>query len=165
MPAMKHSRLVGRLLESGLLVFAGCLFVLGACGCRPSPEVAPPDELTLYALHPHEAAARTTRDSRFLYGFRILGRSVIKEPERRAELLGAILKAAEESGGERANCFGPRHALRVKDAGLIREYVICFECSVMELHAGGQKTEIPITKSASSLFNRFLKAEGLPIPP
>lgn len=164
MPVMSRRHPLRRVLGSRLLVLAGCLWFLAAPGCGPSPRTAPPDELTLFALHPNEGAPRTTRDSQFLYGFRILGRSVIKEPERRAELLGAIVKAAEESGGERANCFGPRHALRVKDAGLIREYVICFECSVMELHAGGQKTEIPITKSASSLFNRFLKEEGLPVP-
>ena len=89
---------------------------------------------------------------------------VIKEPERRAELMAAILRSARESDGIRSSCFGPRHALRVKDAGLIQEYVICFQCSVTELQAGGQKTEIPITKSASSLFNRFLKEEGLPVP-
>lgn len=152
------------LLKSRRMAAAACLLLLlPASGCNRSPDGPPPDQLTLYALNPISEPPGATPGAELLHGYRILGRSVIKEPDRRASLMAAILKSAQESDGHRANCFNPRHGLRVKSTGVIKEYVICFECSYMEVHSGGAMTGVPITQSARPLFNRCLREEGLPV--
>src|SRR5690348_11630094 len=76
----------------------------------------------------------------YFHDHRMLGRTEIKDPKRKAELLAALYNGVEKYRGLAAPCFNPRHAI-VATAGTNRvELLICFECdSGAEFTDSGQK--------------------------
>lgn len=162
-PPSPELRARSRARRMGVLL--ALLIALGApAGCG-SPELFPPPEkLTLFALNPHyERGGAESEEERF-HGYRILGGSEIKEPERRAKLLNA-LKEVSLKTNDRAKCmFAPRHGLRTESAGKVWEYLICFECDTMYVFSGDLKEHRVIPKAPADLFNRTLREEGLPVP-
>lgn len=144
------------------LLLAGSLLLAAASGCSRSPA-KPPEALTLYALNPMKGNHSDSPRKGYLHGYRILGASEITEPQRRAELMSALQRSIDESTGETAKCFNPRHGLHLTDDGAIREYVICFECGFMFVYGKDPTRLVTISDSAAPLFNRFLKEEGLTV--
>lgn len=142
----------------------GLLLLTAASGCGPRSPQPPPEALTLYALNPLREHYGASPKEGFLYGYRILGSTEISEPDRRAELMSALQRSIDESPGDRMRCFNPRHGLRVTDNGVVREYVICFQCFVIVVYREGARESVEISDYAAPIFNRFLTEEGLPIP-
>ncbi len=100
-------------------------------------------------------------------GWRILGSITVKDAEVRNELVTALKKSAQESKGFIANCFNPRHGVRVSRDGKTNDFVICFECLHVEAFENGKNdTGFPISDSAQStesLFNRVLMKQKIPL--
>jgi len=61
-------------------------------------------------------------------GWRILGSMMVTNAKVRNELVTALKKSVEESKGGVANCFNPRHGIRVILDGKTNDFVICFRC-------------------------------------
>lgn len=168
MNTASHGRLIrrsraGRSAGPFFAFIVGMGGILGAVGCQKMPE-RPPDALTLYALDPYSKFSGKPPTAELFHDYDILGASEIKERDRRAELMWALQRSIDESTGDRAECFNPRHGLRVTNRGVIREYVICFECASMVMYREGGVGSATISDYGAPIFNRFLKEEGLPVP-
>jgi hypothetical protein len=62
-------------------------------------------------------------------------------------------------------CFLPRHGIRVKHAGKVADFVICFECNNVRVYVdGGAETEFLVSDSPAKMFNDILKDAGVKLP-
>src|SRR5262249_1279362 len=76
-----------------------------------------------------------------LHGGRLLGKATVKDATMRKNLAAALVKGAEESNGELAACFNPRHGIRATHDGKTAEFVICFECLQVRVYVGRKGDE------------------------
>ncbi len=94
----------------------------------------------------------------------VLGQTTIEDPKKRAELMNA-LHAGLDADGNSADCFIPRHAIRVVEGEQITDYVICFECLQVAIYRGDEQTSEFTTDSPRGVFNQYLRDAGLPLAP
>ena len=75
-----------------------------------------------------------------------------------------LAAAAEESEGDAAACFNPRHGLRVTRNGKTIDFVICFECFQVKVF-GGDKDEggFRITDTPQPSFDKVLRDAKVPL--
>lgn len=157
------------------ILIASALASLLMGGCRPSqPENdVPPFILQtlqgkgsyeLLSLDPlHRTSTSQPADS--FYGFHILGRTTVTDPQTRQELNEALCRGAKESSSWFAGCFIPRHGVHVVSGGQTVDLVICFEClTVRAYNGGGQYNEFRISDSPQPTFDEVLTAAGVPLP-
>jgi hypothetical protein len=99
----------------------------------------------------------------YFHDHRVLGRTEIKEPKRKGELLAALYRGVEDPRASPAACFNPRHGI-IAVAGTNRvELLICFECdSGAEFSDSGQRWFL-IGKQPQELFSRTLTEAGVPL--
>jgi hypothetical protein len=104
------------------------------------------------------------RDSvEYFHDHRVLGRTEIKDPKRKGELLAALYSGVEKYQGPAANCFDPRHGI-VAVAGTNRvELLICFDCYQGEEFSDVGKGWFTIGRQPRELFNRTLTEAGVPL--
>ncbi|MCS6850379.1 MAG: hypothetical protein NZ700_04330 [Gemmataceae bacterium] len=122
----------------------------------------------LYSLDPgpefkQKGKRAEARDG--FHGWKVLGKTEVnKEAERR--LLADVLRlGVEENYGIAANCFQPRHGLRLHAAGKTVDLVICFECFRVEVFINGEQGRgFYITGEPQKEFDLTLKAAGVPLP-
>ena len=62
------------------------------------------------------------------HGWEVLGKTTVKDAEVRKKLVAAFKKGVEANAGITADCFSPRHGIRVTRDGKTADFVICFEC-------------------------------------
>ncbi|HEY8665281.1 MAG TPA: hypothetical protein VIL86_01390 [Tepidisphaeraceae bacterium] len=99
-----------------------------------------------------------------LYGHEILGRTMIADLQTRRQLNGALKAGVRENNGEAAACFNPRHAIRVTRAGVTTEFLICFECSRVEVWRNDKEiAKFLVTASPQPVFDGVLKSAGVPL--
>jgi len=153
------------------LVALGCFVVLVglALGCRREPlaGINAPEQLTLYSLHPQELSPdEVARAGETFHGWRVLGKIVITEPEKRKELVDALNDAMARRPEIGAKCFWPRHGLRIVDKGKTVEYVVCFQCSRFEEFVGEarQRYEL-LNPDVQPTFDKPLTDAGIPLGP
>lgn len=104
-----------------------------------------PDTIELLALDPlhvsmHTAEGQPEFAGPQLHGYEILETAELADPLVQGRLLGLIYKGIEDSDGRVAACFNPRHGVRVTHAGQVVEFVICYECLSMHVHAPAHDT-------------------------
>jgi hypothetical protein len=99
----------------------------------------------------------------YFHDHRMLGRTEVKDPKRKDDLLAALYSSVEKYRGSAAACFNPRHGI-VAAAGTNRvELLICFECDQgAEFGDSGQRWFL-IGKEPQELFNRTLQEAGVPL--
>lgn len=156
--------------------------VLALAACTTSEDRRLPGEadawlagatrIEIFALDPmHEALYGTdSPESESLHGYRILGRAVLEDPAKCAELGGLIRRGIRESDGRVAACFNPRHGLRIERDSRELELVICFEC--LSMHAYGEALGTPgdnasalTSDSVEREVSRIFESAGLTIAP
>src|SRR5262249_21920882 len=69
------------------------------------------------------------------HGWKVLGKTTVKDKKARALVLGALKKGVAERGRP-LKCFEPRHGLRATHGGTTVELVICFEGGRVFVHVG-----------------------------
>ena len=149
------------------------LLLCGACFAdktRPGealPEPAQsaftkPDQFELYSLDPN--AGQKEEKGRF-HGWKVLGKTVVKDAETRTKLLAALDRGINENDGTVAGCFIPRHGLRAVHGGKTVDMVICFQCYQIEFYTDGirDKGGRLVTASPQRTFNEVLKAAKVPL--
>lgn len=121
---------------------------------------------TLYSIDGnwYDSENKPKTDETF-HDYPVLGRTEIKDSKEREAIVAALQKSLDESNGEKAKCFRPRHGISVKNKEQTTDYVICFECFAMEVHNADSKEVKTITNSPRSVFNEFMKKNNIPLAP
>lgn len=120
------------------------------------------DRVELFSLDP---ARLEEKPPDHFHGWRVLGKTLIKDAAVRKTLVGAFLQGVEDSDGAVAGCFNPRHGIRVAHKGRITDFVICFECLSVKVHTGDEKEGgFLIADSPQGAFNKILADAKVPLP-
>jgi hypothetical protein len=150
------------------LVLASAAILTIGCGSAKSlPPLADEalkngTEFELLSLDPDPDAEKT--GSREFCGWKVLGSTVIKDSDTRAELIASIKAGVAENTGTVADCFYPRHGIKVTINGEIHEFVICFQCYQVNWNVDGNyKERFLITDSPQPTFDRILKDANVPL--
>jgi hypothetical protein len=151
------------------------MYFVAATGCTGSPlaRLKAPEQLTLFSIDGRDVDAWAERRRGHgvpqavgqFHGYPVLGSVEIMNSEER-QLLIAALKQSVAAGGQVAECFWPRHGLRVVENGQTVEYLICFECTAFEEFVGDKKLRYAgISPDSRPTFDQPLKRAGVPIAP
>ena len=128
------------------------------------------EKFELISLDPSRSADKP-KDT--FHGWKVLGRTVVKDAETRKQLVAALRKGIEENtrGGDAmtlANCFDPRHGVRVTDGDKSVELVICFRCYQIQVYVDGFRLQgglMPTTKTQQAVFDQALQRARVPLAP
>ena len=97
-------------------------------------------------------------------GYAVIG-STTAQGEIRALALQAVFDGIDENGGAVAECFEPRHGIRVVHGGHRYEFVICFECLQIRVYEDDKQVESVLTsESPRGVFNAILRSRRVPLP-
>ena len=125
------------------------------------------DQYELLSLQPYMGTITSPEAPRF-YDHEIIGRTLISDPAVRAKLNDALergVREIEDPNRVRA-CFNPRHGIRVTRAGLVTDFVICFECRQIHVWRGDTLiASIPTSSSPQSVFDEVFQRAGVPLAP
>src|SRR5262249_37945696 len=72
------------------------------------------EEIELLSIDPARPVEKPKTD---FHGWKVLGKTVIKDAEVRKKLVAAMKKGVEETKGQVAICFNPRHGIRASHDG------------------------------------------------
>jgi hypothetical protein len=122
----------------------------------------------LYSLDPERKIGKdgkviAVKDG--FHGWQVLGKTEVKDEAQRKRLADALRLGAEDNFGMAANCFNPRHGLRLKGADHTVDLVICFECLQVEVFVDGERTKgFLTTDEPQKPFDAALKAASVKLP-
>jgi hypothetical protein len=121
-------------------------------------------QFELYSLEPKEAQGKMDA----LHGWQVLGKTPIKEAEKRKEILTSLEKNFDKPGELGARCFVPRHAIRATHEGKNVDLVICFECLWVYVYLDGKEeraARIALNQQsvAQPLLDKVLRDAGVPL--
>ena len=122
------------------------------------------DAIELYSLDPSRPKDKPKDDFR---GWRVLGKTTVKDADTRKAMVAAFLKGVEDNKGIAANCFNPRHGIRATHDGKSVDLVICFECMQVQGYLDkSEKSDVHflVTKTPQDAFDKVLKAAKVPLP-
>src|SRR5262249_28902120 len=124
--------------------------------------LAKAEQVELFSLDPN-FRKEPPQDS--LHGWKILGKTTVKDGRTLKSLRAALLKSVEESDGIAAVCFNPRHAIRVTVDKKQVDFIICFECFQMRILSKEDKlmTGVLLTDTAQPVFDQILRDAGVPL--
>lgn len=158
---------MGRLRIS-VLAFAALLMV--GCTSKSADSKIPEnarsaldkaDEFELLSLDPDRKQEESEDD---FHGWKVLGRTQIKDADTRAKVVAALKKGVGENDGIVARCFNPRHGIRATYEGETVEFVICFECFQVLVYAGEKGDgSFLTTASPQPVFDDVLREAGVPL--
>jgi hypothetical protein len=119
------------------------------------------EQFELLSLSP---GYRQVKPEDAFHGWKVLGKTTVKDTEARKKLVAAFKKGVEENKGIVAACFNPRHGIRVTQDGKTTDFVVCFECAQVQVFAGDkQEKGLLITNSPPSVFDSVLKEANVPL--
>jgi hypothetical protein len=126
------------------------------------------ETIELYSLDPE---LKTDKEGKVVevkdgfHGWKVLGKTAVKDGATRKRLADALRLAAEDNFGMVAACFNPRHGLRLAGGGKTVDLVICFECLSVEVYVDGEKKEGFLTTGEPQKgFDAALKTAGVALP-
>lgn len=142
------------------------LFVFVASGCSsrsssnsgpnyPVPALQGAEQFTIYALEPHDGDSSAGGST--FHGNVILSQVEIKDAQTRAKI-SDIVNQGVRMGGQRARCFNPRHGVHSVQAGRTIDFVICYECSTIQIIDNGNTTTLGTGNVGSELDAAFQSA-------
>lgn len=161
------------------LVVAG--FLGGALAGEERRNVLPAEALALLekaapyellSLEPSSSDDDEDKDKKVekFHGWRVLGKTAVKEADARKTVLTALLKGIAENDGSAAKCFNPRHGLRAMHDKKSVDLVICFECLQIEVyvdgkqvHPAGGRGAILTSESPQPTLDKLLKDAKVPL--
>ena len=119
-------------------------------------------EFHLFSIRP--ARVETGPGAMHFHGWEIIGRTSIRDEEKRKKLVAALKTGVEENQGIGAACFRPRHGIRVTEPGKVTDFIICFECFQVQVIVDGlPQKAVLVTRTPEAAFNDALKQAKLPL--
>ncbi len=142
------------------------MVMLTACSTK-SPQLATvPDTLTLYSIDGgKERPASVDKDKEAFRGYPVIGKVDVTDAKAKKALMDALKEGMDASDGQIAGCFRPRHAIRASTNGQTTDYVICFECTQLQVYTDDKPKTETITRKPKSVFNTQLKTAKIPLAP
>jgi hypothetical protein len=117
-------------------------------------------KLFLYSLDPHDVSRFEGKlpenSAKSFHWMPILGSVEIIPLQEKTNLLGALAKGVRESDGLEANCFDPRHGLRIVTKTATNDFVMCFECLQVQASGFPSSGNFLTSGSPAGTFNKFL---------
>jgi hypothetical protein len=131
-------------------------------------------EWELLALDPNTDRKPDPKDA--FRGWKILGKTTVKDADTRKALLAALDKGIADHAEKRrkelekgllreSGCFQPRHGLRATASGQTVEVLICFECDPVYFYFGERRGAVATDESPQGAFDKVLKDAGVSIAP
>jgi hypothetical protein len=126
------------------------------------------DHYELFSLDPEPPELKRERtddvDSEKFHGWIVMGRTVIDSEATRKILNEALDTGAKETGLGAAACFNPRHGIRMNRGHETVDFVICFQCSHVEIYQRDEKLRgFFVTSSPQPAFDGVLREAGVPL--
>jgi hypothetical protein len=119
------------------------------------------EEIELLSIDPVRPVEKPKND---FHGWKVLGKTVVKDAEVRKKLVAALKKGVEENKGEVAICFNPRHGIRASHDGKTADFLVCFECFHGHTYVGEKEIEgFLTTDSPEAAFDKVLKDAKVPL--
>lgn len=136
------------------------------CGQDSIRDLNSPDSLTLYSIDGNDyRPGEEPKTNESFHGYPVLGKVEVKDPENREAIIAALRKGIADSDGTMAKCFWPRHAIRTSENGKTTDYVVCFECLQLRIHADNATTIEATTDAPQPFFNKHLQDADVPLAP
>ncbi len=120
-------------------------------------------QFTIFALNPGGRPTEGEEVAGEFHGFPILGQAEIRNPAERAALLHALYYGIDDSNGNAASCFDPRHGIRVTSNGETVDLVICFACLQVDVYFGNQSRQLLTSRLPQPVFNQAFRNANLPV--
>jgi hypothetical protein len=102
------------------------------------------DKIEVMALDPQGGDESKTA----FHEYKVLAKTTVTDADARQAVAEAVANGVTE-GGAIAKCFEPRHGLRVACKGTTYDFVICYQCSQIELYTGADDPDVVATSDAS----------------
>ena len=99
------------------------------------------------------------------HSYPVLGSTVIDSAEERQRLIAALFVGIESYQGPPADCFNPRHGIRLIYPDRQVDYLICFECYQVRVFDGPEKYTELTGESPRIIFNEVLNRSKVPLAP
>jgi hypothetical protein len=113
-------------------------------------------KLYLFSIDPLQRQDVIHEAPNFFHGFPVLGKVEIEPLSEKEALLKAFTQGAKESTGAVANCFEPRHGLRIVRGQQKTDFVICYSCLSIDAYGFGPINYFLTSGSPSETFNHLL---------
>lgn len=155
------------MLRRTLLMATLSIPLLTGCGSNDVPAGAMAalqgaEEYELLSLDP--SRVRELPADHF-HGWRVLGRTTVKDQATRKKLNDALRAGAKENSNMVAACFNPRHGIHVVHKGKVYDVVICFECLQAKVFEADQSGgSFLVSSSPQAVFDGALQAAGVALP-
>jgi hypothetical protein len=156
-----------------LLIAAATLMALGAAADAPKANKLPDkakaildkaNQFDLLSLDPDPDRAQV-KDG--FHGWKVLGKTVVKDPQVRKQVLESLYEGISKSDGVGAKCFEPRHGIRASVEGKTVDLVICFECSWVYVFFDKEEKRQGVavtTDKPQPTWDKVLKDAGVALP-
>jgi hypothetical protein len=122
------------------------------------------DQFILLSLDPKRLVDSQGVDA--FHEYRIVGQTLISDPNRRAELIASLYDGIAE-GDDLARCFDPHHGIRAVQGKSTLDLVICFLCSQMRVYFTDSNTTVcrgsDIAGQPAATFDRIVREAGVPL--
>lgn len=150
-----------------------CVCLLAGCGEKRQANPVPPDSVILYAIDGKAVDGLAVDDpdpregllqDQLFHNIPILGQIDLTGTETGKHLADLMELQENNINGDMAECFWPRHALRVVRGDVTTDYVICFQCNAYDIYTkeaehGPRRHHIPDTHRDT--FTAPLTAAGI----
>jgi hypothetical protein len=117
-------------------------------------------KLFLYSLNPNDSrifeGKLPENSEEVFHRYPILGRAEMISAEEKARLLESFAKGIRESNGLVAQCFNPRHGIRIIAGTTTNDFVICFECLQVRAYNPNADKAFLTSSSPNKVFNKLL---------
>lgn len=91
------------------------------------------------------------------HGFHVIGREEIRNKAEIAELLHAIIMSIAEAPEESADCFAPRHGLRIYEDKGFFDLLLCYSCASGQIFEAKEAGWFATGKAAEAKFDAVFK--------
>ncbi len=119
------------------------------------------DQVEVLRLHPHKADGKKAAGKRYFHGYEILATARAARAEERKAICRFLAERLHWNHLRQADCYHPRHGLRVTAGKREIDFQICFECWRVRVYEGGKLIDSCALedKDGDSPFDRLLPAK------
>lgn len=132
----------------------------------PTPDYSAADRFVLYSIDGNKPPRRDAKadDASQFHGYSVLGTLDVEAVGTRKTLVQNLYRGIDPDILQPA-CFNPRHGIRVVLGDTTIDYLICFECSAIQIFTEAGKEEWPTGSEAEATFDRYLTEAGIRLAP